>query len=271
MTTPGSSASWSRRADPEAEDRAYREGRDDFWFQAAVTTDGVAVRGFLDPVAGEGLLTMLRAKGGVPSKDDKRDTPQRLHDALAAIVAQVLDSGELGRHASVRPQVVVHVPLVTLEAKADAVGIPPAWLQESQTPIPRRVLERLLCDCELTRVVLDADSDVLDVGRSQRTFTGARRRALDARDGGCRWPGCHAPPRECEGHHLFRWSEGGKTDPREGVLLCCYHHPYVHDHDVAIEPGPGGALSFFDRHGQLIGTTYPQPGPDNPLPWEDAA
>lgn len=265
-------SAWAYRVDPDAVDAAYREGRDGYWLQTAQTNDGVAVRGFLSPVAGEGLITMLRAETGVPAKDDSRDTPQRMHDALAAVVARVLDGGALGRHASVRPQIVVHVPWATLKAEADAVGLPPAWLQESQSVLPRRVLERLVCDSELTRVVFGPTGEALDAGRAQRTFTGPRRRALDARDGGCRWPGCHAPPEQCEGHHRTRWRDGARTDVREGLLLCWFHHDRTHDQDVRIEHAPGGGLSFYGRHDQLIGTTYPRTGPDpDPLPWPDAA
>jgi hypothetical protein len=263
---------WAARVDPEAVDAAYKEGRDGYWIKAARTSDGVSVHMFMSPVAGEGFLTMLGAEVGVPAKHDTRDTPQRLHDALAAIVGRVLDGGTLGQHASVRPQVVVHVPWVTLKAQADTAGLPPAWLQESGTPLPRRVLDRLACDCELTRVVFGPDGQVIDLGRSQRTFTMAQRRALDARDGGCRWPGCHAPPQESEGHHRIWWSRGGPTDVRDGLLACWFHHHYIHDNDVRIEHAAGGGLSFYDRHGGLIGTTYPTTGPDpDPLPWPDAA
>ena len=35
---------------------------------------------------------------------------------------------------------------------------------------------------------------VLDVGRARRLFTKGQRLAMAARDGGCTWPGCSAPP-----------------------------------------------------------------------------
>ena len=67
----------------------------------------------------------LLAEIGVPALGDTRTHPQRMHDALASIAARALDGGGLGRHASVRPQVVVHVPLATLEAKAGTRGLRP--------------------------------------------------------------------------------------------------------------------------------------------------
>ena len=134
------------------------------------------------------------------------------------------DSPGLGTTAGVRPQLVVHVDWATLLAEAGVAGVDPALLQESNSPIPRAVLDRLACDSEVTRIVFGPESQVLDVGRAARTFTGPRRRALDGRDGGCRAPGCDAPPRICEGHHLIPWSQGGTTSPDNGLLLCWSHH-----------------------------------------------
>src|SRR5438445_3804062 len=44
-----------------------------------------------------------------------------------------------------------------------------------------RSVERLACDCSVTRILLGSDSTVIDVGRSKRTVSGPARRALDAR------------------------------------------------------------------------------------------
>ena len=127
------------------------------------------------------------------------------------------------------------------------------------------MLDRVACDSEVTRVVFGPQSQVLDVGRSQRTFTGPRRRALDARDGGCRAPGCHAPPRVCEGHHTTPWSRGGPTRPDNGLLLCWAHHEWVHERDITITVSPDGGLRFHGPDDRHHGTTYPHqltlPGP----------
>jgi len=47
----------------------------------------------------------------------------------------------------------------------------------------------MACDCSVVRVLLGADSAVIDVGRSTRKISAALRRGIKARDGGCRWPG----------------------------------------------------------------------------------
>ena len=244
--------------DPDADDAKRLAAADDFHFDLAETMDGVHVRGFMTPEAGEALQVALTAVIGIPSKVDGRTSSRRRHDALATLCQLALDGPGLGTSGGVRPQLVVHVDWETLDAMPGATGLDPAFLQESGTPIPRRVLDRIACDSEVTRIVFGPKSQVLDVGRSQRTFTGPRRRALDARDGGCRAPGCHAPPRICEGHHTTLWSRGGRTCPKEGCLLCWAHHDWVHERDITLTWLPDGGLRFEGPDGRHYGTTYPR-------------
>jgi hypothetical protein len=55
---------------------------------------------------------------------------------------------------------------------------------------------------------------VLDLGMSRRLFTGAVRRVLVLRDGGCAFPSCDRPARWAECHHVLPWSSGGQTCQR---------------------------------------------------------
>ena len=128
-----------------------------------------------------------------------------------------------------------------------------------------------MCDSAITRIIFGPKGEVLDVGRSQRTFTGPRRRALDAHDGGCVYPGCDLPPHQCDGHHTRDggWAGGATTNTDEGCLLCYHHHPYVHDNDISINRNDGGDWVFTDRWGLHLGTAPPAPsetpsGPTTP-------
>ncbi len=130
----------------------------------------------------------------------------------------------------------------------------------------------MVCELAIPRgAISDPQGQVLDVGRAQRTFTGPRRRALDAHDGGCMYPGCHAPPCQCEGHHTDPggWAGGAGTDATHGAILLCYHHhPHVHDHHITIHRDHTGSWAFTDRWGQPLGTTRPRPLNPDPLdPW----
>ena len=76
---------------------------------------------------------------------------------------------------------------------------------------------------------VDADGVPLDLGRTQRLFSGEQRRAVLARDRECIWPSCHLPARWCEIHHLKWWErDGGPTSVDNLVLLCGRDHRALH-------------------------------------------
>jgi hypothetical protein len=66
------------------------------------------------------------------------------------------------------------------------------------------------------------------VGRRTRSIPPAIRRALTARDQGCRFPGC-ARRRWLHAHHIEHWAHGGHTELKNLVLLCHHHHQLVHE------------------------------------------
>jgi hypothetical protein len=84
------------------------------------------------------------------------------------------------------------------------------------------------CDSDLYRLVLGAESEPLDVGRTTKRWTVAQRRAVTHRDRQCTFPGCDRPPSHCDVHHCRHWSEGGDTATTNGTLLCRHHHTFVH-------------------------------------------
>jgi hypothetical protein len=84
------------------------------------------------------------------------------------------------------------------------------------------------CDANTTIIRLDDHGLPLSVGRDERHTTTAQRRALAARDGGCTFPGCHAPTNWCDAHHITHWQHGGTTDLDNLALLCRHHHGVTH-------------------------------------------
>lgn len=179
------------------------------------------VRAALDPLA----APLPRTDEG----PDPRSAAQRRADALEELCRRALagrptEATEAARPAG-RPatQVMVTIPLRLL---TDGLGT--ATLPDG-APLSPGAARRMACDADLIPAVLGTASAVLDVGRSQRLFTSARRRALIVRDRGCGFPGCDRPPEWCEGHHILGFAHGGRTEPRNGVLLCGHHHHVVHD------------------------------------------
>lgn len=97
----------------------------------------------------------------------------------------------------------------------------------SGEPIDPGTLRRWLCDADLLPIVLGGASEILDVGRAQRCVTPGIRAALETRDGGCVFPGCDKPSRDCHAHHIKPWWAGGGTALPNLVLLCPHHHGIV--------------------------------------------
>ncbi len=83
---------------------------------------------------------------------------------------------------------------------------------------------RIALNGQIARCVIDAESRKVDLGRSQRLFTGPSREAIIYRDRCCTVPGCGAPARWAEVDHIKEWQDGGNTDTINGHLLCNPHH-----------------------------------------------
>lgn len=88
---------------------------------------------------------------------------------------------------------------------------------------------RLACGAGIVPAVLGGQSQVLDVGRSQRFFTEAQRVALALTYDTCAADDCDRPYAWTEHHHQDAWATGGATDLDNAVPLCGYHHRRVHD------------------------------------------
>src|SRR5256884_474258 len=207
-------------ADPVGFDKDCAEDFERRWLKVDPMLDGMhSVDGVLDPVTGAAFRTALDSLAQWRGPEDTRNHGQRMADALAELLDHYMNEGRLPRRKGVRP----HVTLTTtLQGLKDELGAPAAEL-ELGMPISGTTVERLACDCTMSRVLL-ADSVVVDVGRATRTVSPATRRALQQRDKGCRWPGCDRPVSWSTPHHLEFWSRGGSTDLDNLVLLCHYHH-----------------------------------------------
>ena len=187
--------------------------------------DGMfCVDAILGPECGARVRTALESLARRLGPDDERSHKQRMADALGEAMGHAMDEGRLPRRNGVRP----HINLTTtLEGIKNELGAPPAELELS-LPISTRTLERLACDCTMSRVLL-ADSMVIDVGRATRVVSAPMRRALRTRDRGCRFPGCDRSVDWSHPHHIVAWARGGVGKLPNLVLLCYFHHRLVHE------------------------------------------
>jgi hypothetical protein len=191
----------------------------------SLTDGGLELTGYLDAEGGALVRTALEPLAARRGADDDRCIQRRCADALAELCAHGLDRGMVPQRASQRSHVQV---TTTLETLLDLVGAP-AGEMEHAGAIAGATVQRLACDATITRVLVDAASAIVDVGRSERVVPGATRRALNVRDRGCRWSGCDRSASWTAAHHVVHWARGGRTDLDNLVLLCSHHHWLVHE------------------------------------------
>src|SRR2546430_420592 len=96
-------------------------------------------------------------------------------------------------------------------------------------PVSEVTLNRLACDCAITRHVFGSGSVLVELGREKRVISPQLRKPLEVRDKHCRFPGCSRRASWCEAHHVVSWVRGGATNLDNLVLLCNRHHMQVHE------------------------------------------
>lgn len=186
------------------------------------------INGVLDTIGGAAVRSALEPLARRSGQHDHRLRDQRMADALVELVT---------RGGGKKVQLQVTSSIATL---LGLVGAPGASMEFS-LPVSSKTVERWACDCNMTRVLMQ-DSVVIDVGRAKRVIEGPRRRALNARDRHCVWPGCERPASWSDGHHLVHWLHGGSSELENLVLLCHRHHGMVHEGDWQIVKTDDGRI-----------------------------
>jgi hypothetical protein len=176
-----------------------------------------------------------RTTDGVP---DRRSPANRRGLALKEALRRSLDSGEGPTQGGERPHVTLTMDFDDLKNKVGSAVL------EHGGPISAAEARRLACDANIIPVVMGSDSQVLDVGRSSRSFPIGIRRAITLRDRGCTFPGCDRPPGWTDGHHVKFWTDDGRSAYENGCLLCRFHHTVVHKGEWKIVWAADGIPEF---------------------------
>jgi hypothetical protein len=222
-------------ADPKGCAKDEAQGVEARSLEFANGDDGmVHVNGMLDKVGGAAVKAALEPLAQRTGKDDDRCRERRLADALVDVCMHALDNGVPSRRTNLQ----VTTSLETLLGLSGA----PAAEMEFSLPISSKAVERMACDCTVTRVLLGSDSTVIDVGRARRVISGSQGKALRVRDHGCVWPGCDRPATWTSAHHVVHWINGGSTDLSNLVLLCYRHHWMVHEGEWQIVRADDGRM-----------------------------
>ena len=188
---------------------------------------------------------------GLAACDAETETPaldagEARADALLLIADSFLASGAVSRNGGDRHQVVVHLDAPTLRGP----GRGEKCEVDGGMPLAAETARRLACDAAIVPLLERAGKPV-GVGRKTRSVPSALRRALTARDGGCRFPGCTAR-RFVDAHHIEHWADGGPTELSNLVHLCRHHHRLLHEGGYTLTTTGKGTLTFRRPDGRPI-------------------
>ena len=258
-----------RRLNPSDDAQAERAERRSLYLYP-VEDGNYEIRGRLSPEVGSLLLKALEAaerklfhEQRQAGTEHKITAAQRRADALGLwleeqvqpevqLVVHSFEGGELGS-------------LAGGVSAALAAGAAAGLVTEEGSRVSCETSLRLASDAEVVPIERGSDGSVLDVGRRRRTVDWRLRKALDARDGGCRFPGCGSRLRT-HAHHIIPWAEGGETAMDNLVLLCPLHHRAVHEGGWRVEVGERGLLRFLNPLGVEMSVAPPTPDIGGLLP-----
>ncbi|HET9892139.1 MAG TPA: DUF222 domain-containing protein, partial [Mycobacterium sp.] len=218
-----------RRGDDELAHRSLRRWwREDGMVEILAVLpreDGAVVMAAIDSVASD-IFTERAAsdqeRGGPTPEHGRRSV--LCADALVRICEQRVAADSPEPAVAPTRQMVVHVDASALIKRDDSGRChieDGSWL----SPV---AAQWLACDSDVV-AILERDGKPLDVGRAKRVISPRMRLALQARDRGCRYPGCGVPAKRTEGHHIRHWLDLGLTELANLISLCRFHHRRHHE------------------------------------------
>ena len=224
-------AYWRQQAAP---DDAEREAADDHEARRAHLSPGMHGTGFLDVLFDpygyaifEQTLTLIEQElfaadwtdarsrlGDTLSVRDLRRTPaQRRHDALV----------EMARRARALPAGArLPEPLFTLHLGTDSARRM-CQLATGTVVTPGSAI-RWLDDAWIERIASGLPDRPVNVSVRRRLFTGATRRAVQARHTECYHELCDIPAERCQIDHIQPYATGGPTIDTNGRPACGFHN-----------------------------------------------
>lgn len=182
----------------------------------------------------------LLAETFLASDPDRVDTSADRYQVVVHIDQALLASGTLksGRRNGYKPR------------NASAPLFRTCELEEGRA-LAIETARRLACDAALVGLVEGENGEPLNVGRKTRAISPALARALRARDGGCRFPGC-GRTRFTHAHHVIHWANGGETKLDNLVTVCSFHHALLHEGGFSVERTDDGGFAFFAPDGARL-------------------
>ena len=216
------------------------------------TADGLVGRFVLDEYGALQFEQAIRTASTWDGTSDTRENSRRSADALVDVCAFFNANHDRAGTARRRPHIELNLDADTLALSPLAWTTDHAWVGVATT-------DMLLCDCVVHRVMRAGDV-ILNYGRATYTVPKDLFRAVAARDGGCRFPGCDRRVSWCDAHHVQYWERFGPTDLDNLTLMCNRHHHLVHRHKLHLKLLPDGELEITLPDG-TVRTSQPRGRP----------
>jgi hypothetical protein len=190
-------------------------------------------------------------RGGVPEHMRPQPVATRRADALERLAETFLAGGSGTASGGDRYLINVHTEADVLPADGEGTHAE----CDDCGHVSAETSRRMACDASVVKWQEDENGEPLNIGRKSRTIPPAIRRALQKRDGGCRFPGCCATNRFVDAHHIVHWADGGETAMENLTLLCKRHHRLVHEGGFGVHRGAGNEIWFSYPGGATLPAT----------------
>lgn len=196
------------------------------------------------------------AAGPPPAADQPVTRAQQRFDGLLAIAEQSLKGTATGGRP--RPRVLATVDIGDLARNESAARL--LWTLAGAAPRLSPIgTQALLCDADVLPIVFERGTPIA-VGDPASPIPRRIRRAVEARDQGCRFPGCDAPLAWTDLHHGIPRARGGRSVPENLISLCRRCHRRTHKRGWTITIDRDGSFAFTHR-----GRRYVSPSRQPPL------
>ncbi len=179
---------------------------------------------------------------GIDPATGQRLPHDRLRGQAFCALIECLDPARTPLHGGDATSIVITIDFENLK-NTTGVGI-----LSDGTRITAGEVRRLACNAGIIPAVLGGKSQVLDLGRTRRLYDRHQRLAMAIEHPTCRGEHCEIPAAWCEAHHFTQsWVHGGRTDLKDGRLLCSFHHHRAHDPGYTADLLPNGDIRFHRR------------------------
>ena len=175
----------------------------------------------------------------------------------------LLANGPVTRNGGDRFQIVINADAGVLAGDADGT----CELDGGPALAPETA-RRLACDASIVVVERDRNGRTTGTSGKYQAIPASTRRAVHARDRGCRFPGCGGRV-FTHVHHIRHRAHRGGNELSNLVELCWFHHRLVHEGGWNIRFDADGGVLAIRPNGNVLPRTRGS-GPHDPREIERA-